>query len=283
MPPAGVYGEFSHDARGVTRANHRKSVWTLAGARYLGFMVYLASLSSAFAGLTALTLALPHPGWGMGCAREAMLVFDGSASMAEVGYDATAPTRIAEAREALRRAMPRIAPVRRVGLLSYGPGGGDSCGGITLHFAPRDDAGPPIVGAVEGLRPGGLTPLAASVAAAVEVLGEDGIVVLVSDGNETCGGTPCALGAALATQKPGITVHVVGFRVVHDPFSWNSPEAKGYDGKTVAKCLSDRTGGLYVDAQTVEDLAEALEVTLGCTVVSQAPARPGAHAGPLDG
>jgi len=112
-----------------------------------------------------------------------------------------------------------------------------------------------------------LTPLAESVAAAAEVLGEEGIVVLVTDGNETCGGTPCALGAALAAERPGITVHVVGFRVVYDPFSWNSPEAEGYDGKTVAKCLSDRTGGLYVDTQTVEELAEALEVILGCKVV----------------
>jgi Ca-activated chloride channel family protein len=111
--------------------------------------------------------------------------------------------------------------------------------------------------------------LAQSVAAAEEVLGDEGIVVLVTDGNETCGGTPCALGAALAAEQPGITVHVIGFRVTYDPFSWNSPEAEDYDGKTVAKCLSDRTGGLYVDTKTVEDLAEALEVTLGCTVIGR--------------
>ena len=216
-----------------------------------------------------LSCALATPVSALGCARDAMLVFDGSASMAEVGYDPSAPTRIDEARAALRRAMPRIAPVRRVGLLTYGPGGVEGCGGIALQFAPRADAGGAVVDAVEGLRPGGLTPLAESVAAAVEVLGDEGIVVLVTDGNETCGGTPCALGAALAAERPGITVHVVGFRVVYDPFSWNSPEAEGYDGKTVAKCLSDRTGGLYVDPQTVEELAEALEVTLGCTVVGR--------------
>jgi len=216
----------------------------------------------------ALSCALANPVSALGCARDAMLVFDGSASMAEVGYDPNAPSRIEDARAALRRAMPRIAPVRRVGLLTYGPGGADSCGGIVLQFAPRADAGEAVVGAVEGLRPGGLTPLAESVAAA-EVLGDEGIVVLVTDGNETCGGTPCALGAALAAGRPGITVHVIGFRVVYDPFSWNSPEAEGYDGKTVAKCLSDRTGGLYVDTQTVEELAEALEVTLGCTVVGR--------------
>lgn len=72
---------------------------------------------------------------------------------------------------------------------------------------------------IDALDPGGLTPLADSVAAAAEVLGEAGIVVLVTDGNETCGGTPCALGARLAETHPGFTVHVIGFRVVHDPFS----------------------------------------------------------------
>lgn len=204
-----------------------------------------------------------------------MLVFDGSASMAELGFDHTAPTRIAEARAALARAMPRITPVRRVGLLTYGPGGAHSCGGIRLHFAPRADAAGAVMRAIDRLRPGGLTPLAKSVAAAVEILGDDGIVVLVTDGNETCGGTPCALGTALAAQNPGITVHVVGFRVVHDPFSWNSPEAGSYDGKTVAKCLADRTGGTYTSTDTVDELAAALRQTLGCVMVGMRNLPPG--------
>jgi Ca-activated chloride channel family protein len=209
------------------------------------------------------------------CARDAMLVLDGSASMSEIGFDASAPTRIDEARAALAQAMPRIAQVRRVGLLTYGPGGADACSGIDLHFGPIDGAAGPIIAAAGALRPGGLTPLAASVQAAAEALRyrtTPGIVVLVTDGNETCGGRPCALGTALAAQGAALTVHVIGFRVQYDPFAWDNPEAQTYDGgAVVAKCLSDRTGGLYVDTQTVDELAEALETVLGCAVVGRLP------------
>ncbi|MBE0452678.1 MAG: VWA domain-containing protein [Roseovarius sp.] len=222
-----------------------------------------------------LMAALPSDVASAGCTRDAMLVFDGSASMGELGHDPTAPTRIVEARQAVHRALPGIEPLRRIGLLTYGPGGADGCSGVTLHFAPMADAGAAVADGIDALSPGGLTPLAGSVAAAIEVLGPEGIVVLVTDGNETCGGTPCALGARLAAERPGLTVHVIGFRVVHDPFSWNSPEATLFDGQTVAKCLSDATGGLYVATETVGELVVALRETLGCALIGQMWLMPG--------
>ena len=207
-----------------------------------------------------------------GCAEEAMLVFDGSASMAELGFDTTRKTRIAEAREALRDAMPDITPVRRVGLLTYGPGANaDSCSNIDLRFAPRDNAANAIIAEIDALAPKGLTALADSVRAASDTLratSGPGIVVLVTDGNETCGGRPCALGAALASENTALTVHVIGFKVVVDFFSWDNPEQQDVGaGNTVAKCLAARTGGLYVSTETVDELADALRVTLGCTLV----------------
>lgn len=232
------------------------------------------------AALLASALALASSPAAPSCATDAMLVFDGSASMAEIGADISQPTRIAEARTAMHRAMPRIAPFRRVGLLVYGPGGDRSCTGIDLRFAPIPDAADAITGAIDTLAPQGLTPLAASVLAAAETLdyrSTPGIVVLVTDGNETCGGRPCALGSALAAEGHDLTVHVIGFRVVYDPFSWNSPEAEGYDGTTVAKCLADRTGGMYVSTETVDELADALRDTLGCALIGRA--RPDTSAG----
>ena len=119
-----------------------------------------------------------------------------------------------------------------------------------------------MVGEIDLLAPNGLTPIAASVRAAAEALDytrAPGIVVLVTDGNETCGGRPCALGEELARAGVDLTVHVIGFKVVYDPFSWNSPEAQSYDGgNTVAKCLSDETGGLFVSTDTVEATVMAI-------------------------
>ena len=227
---------------------------------------------------TALLMAAgpsaPPAGAATGCAADAMLVFDGSASMEEIGFDVRKATRIVAAREAMHRAMPQIAPYRRVGLLVYGPGGADSCSGIDLRFTPTEDAAEAVIAEVDQLAPNGLTPLAASVRSAAEVLdyrSTPGIVVLVTDGNETCGGRPCALGEELAQTSYDLTVHVIGFQVVYDPFSWNSPEARNYDGKTVAKCLADRTGGMFVSTETVDELAAALRQTLGCALIGRGP------------
>lgn len=203
-----------------------------------------------------------------------MLVFDGSASMAELSFDLQRKTRIVEAREAVRDAIPDITPFRRVGLLTYGPGSKDACDNIDLRFGPRENAGAAIISDIDALQPKGLTPLATSVRAAAEALeytSRSGIVVLVTDGNETCGGRPCALGAEFASEAVDLTVHVIGFKVVVDFFSWDNPEQQDVGaGNTVAKCLADRTGGLYVSTETVDELADALRVTLGCALLGTA-------------
>ena len=239
----------------------------------------LAGLTLSLA-LTSSATALPA---SPGCATDAMLVFDGSASMDELSFDLQKATRIADARKAMRDAMPDIAPFRRVGLLVYGPGPLDACSNIDLRFGPIADAATPIIDAVETLQPKGLTPLAASVRQAAEALDHrqaPGIVVLVTDGNETCGGRPCALGDALAQESADLTVHVIGFKVIVDFFSWDNPEQQSYeDGNTVAKCLADRTGGMYVSTETVEELADALRVTLGCALIGRAGGRLPASAG----
>ncbi|MEO0402985.1 MAG: VWA domain-containing protein [Pseudomonadota bacterium] len=223
--------------------------------------------------LAACALPLgPAPGHSaVGCSTDAMLVFDGSASMAELSFDLQRKTRIVDARAAVRDAMPDITQFRRVGLLTYGPGSQGACDNIDLRFGPRDNASAAIIADIDGLAPKGLTPLAASVRAASEALHyetQPGIVVLVTDGNETCGGRPCALGAALADTAADLTVHVIGFKVVVDFFSWDNPEQQDVGaGNTVAKCLADRTGGLYVSTETVDELADALRVTLGCALI----------------
>lgn len=215
-----------------------------------------------------------------GCATDAILVFDGSGSMAEVAHDPSGTPRIIDARAAMRRAIPDITPFRDLGLLVYGPGGADACSGIDLRFRPAPDMGPAVIDAIERLEPAGLTPLAASVEHAAEALDyrtRPAIVVLVTDGNETCGGTPCALGTRLASRAADLRVHVIGFKVVDDFFGWNSPEARTYTGgETVAKCLADATGGLFVSTRTVDDLTDALRETLGCALIGRAAAVPGA-------
>ncbi|MHA6326894.1 vWA domain-containing protein [Roseivivax sp. CAU 1753] len=224
--------------------------------------------------VVALAVALAAPGAASElCTRDAMIVFDGSGSMAETGFNQIDAPRIFEARRAVREAMPAIAAARRLGLVVYGPGPvgdpGVSCESVDVRFAPRWQAADAIIAAVEGLSPAGDTPLTAAIQSAATVLDyrrAPGAIVLVTDGKETCGGVPCQLAAELAADAADLTVHVIGFKVRGDFFSWESQNNQYEDAESVARCLADRTGGKYVSAETVSELVAALQVTLGCNV-----------------
>lgn len=223
------------------------------------------SWASCATALFVATAALP-------CPAPAMLVFDGSASMDEVTFDTGAATRIADARVAIARAMPEITSFRDVGLLVYGPDGETSCNGINLKFPPSADSAGRIIAELEALRPSGLTPLTDAVHRAAQTLNyqsESAVVVLVTDGNETCGGTPCALGQHLRETSHDLTVHVIGFRAVVDFFSWNNPEQDPTTNATVARCLADLNGGIFVTTETVDELVAALNATLGCALIGR--------------
>lgn len=204
------------------------------------------------------------------CNEDAMLVFDGSGSMAQMGFNGIAEPRILEARRAVREVLPSLASDRHLGLLIYGPGGRGSCSGFDMRFSPIPNAAQQIIQSVDSLRPSGDTALVKAVALAADVLqarGRGGTVVLVTDGEETCGGSPCRLGAQLAALEHPITVHVIGFKVRGDSARW-ADDGELEDRGNVTQCLADRTGGYYVNAETVEDLIAALRKTLGCHYLS---------------
>lgn len=204
-----------------------------------------------------------------------MIVFDGSGSMSEMGFNNLDEPRIFQARRAMRDSMPWIAKFRRIGLIIYGPGSGESCENIDLRFGPTPNAADLVINDVENLEPDGMTALSASVRQAAETLNyreRPAVVVLVTDGKETCGGTPCALTDQLVDEAQDLTIHVIGFKVRADFFSWDNPEqtdSQRVQATTVAECMSEKTGGKYVSAETVQELSAALEGTLGCQVIGQ--------------
>ena len=220
--------------------------------------------------LWLLALILIAPAAHATCQRDAMIVFDGSGSMSEMGFNQLGEPRIFEARRAMRNSIPEIAALRRLGLVIYGPGRRNACLNIDLRFPPISDAAPRILAEIEALRPTGKTPLTNAIREAAHVLdfrNRPGIIVLITDGKETCGGAPCRLAAELAAEAHDLTVHVIGFKVRGDHFSWD--DNNDYlDATTVASCLAEETGGRYFRAETVEELADALKESLGCPFVA---------------
>src|SRR5680860_1239421 len=179
------------------------------------------------------------------CTEDAMIVFDASGSMAGSLAEGIGAKirRIDEVRQALARALPRVMHFRRIGLITYGPGSYRQCN-VELDLRPIPDAAQPIMDKVNELNPSGKTPLTAGVEQAAEVLdyrSKPGVVVLLTDGEETCDGAPCDLGKRLAAEGVQLTVHVIGFRMTS---FWT-----GAQSALDVKCLAEQTGGLYITAE----------------------------------
>lgn len=192
-------------------------------------------------------------------AERAIIVLDASGSMwGQIDGEA----KMSIARRTLEQVMGKVPASLELGLIAYGHREKGSCADIELVVpaGPSATTGPEITAAARALVPKGKTPLSAAVQQAAEALHyteDKATVILITDGIETCGADPCALGTALKEAGVDLKVHVVGFGL------------SKAEGKQVA-CLAENTGGRYFDAGNAGRLAEALTETVAAT----APAEP---------
>ena len=205
------------------------------------------------------------------CVDDAMIVFDASGSMAgnQGPGIASSPPRIDEVRSALSKVLPSATRFRRVGLVSYGPGPSEQCN-VKLNFPPVRNATSLVMNAVNAMEPAGDTPLTAAVQEAADALDyrrKPGVIVVVTDGEETCGGAPCQLAQDLRAEASGLTIHVIASR--YHSFSW-----RGAIGAAKLGCLAEESGGVYIKANSEDELIHALKETLDCPRISEARTRP---------
>lgn len=190
------------------------------------------------------------------CRENAMIVFDASASMAE------SPNGVAKidlARKALADVLPDVTRFRPTGLVTYGGIAGVACSAVAVRADPQKRSGDQIVAKLKMIQPIGATSLTDGVRTAANVLeryGVPGIVVLITDGLENCGGSACRLARRLQDRAHKVRVHVIGF-LLH--------------GKKIdtLNCLSGLTDGTYVPTTSLEGLREALRALLGCPQISR--------------
>jgi Ca-activated chloride channel homolog len=199
------------------------------------------------------------------CLEDAMIVFDASKSMDASDGNTSGLRRIDSVRGALAKVLPRVARERRLGLMTYGPGKSpDSCANVTLDLPPAPNTAGPIMARINALRPDGRTPLTTAVRMAAETLAywrKPVTIVLVTDGEESCRGDPCALARELKTDGVRVTVHIISYKV---------KDSLGSDEVFHSQCLPDTTGGLYVATETLDELVAALNRTLVCPMISDA-------------
>lgn len=214
------------------------------------------------AALALLLAAAQHPAIADaedGCTSDAVIVFDASGSMVGTNFNGIAVPRIAKVREAIHRVLPQISAYRNLGLVVYGPGPQQqACRNVEIKLAPSPHAGARIIAEIDRLQPDGETPLTSAVREAAEMLRHrerPATIVLLTDGEENCGGAPCTLAESLKAESPLVTVHVIGFR--------EADKLGRLDG-FAPRCLADVTGGTYTLTETTDELVAALQKTLSC-------------------
>ncbi|NNG01074.1 MAG: VWA domain-containing protein [Desulfobacteraceae bacterium] len=174
-----------------------------------------------------------------------VLVLDASGSM--WGRIRGQP-KISIARRVLSDLIDRLPGDMKVGLTVYGHRRKGDCRDIETVVPVGTLAATTLKHQIDAVIPKGKTPLSAAVQRAAQELRyteERAIVVLISDGLETCDMDPCELAGELATDGVDITVHVIGLQI--------KKEDQGY-----LECLAEKTGGLFLTADNSKTLGDAL-------------------------
>ena len=180
-----------------------------------------------------------------------VLVVDASASM--LVDDAPGP-RIDAAKAAADGLLAVLPDDAVLGLVTYGTSTDDApgsqaagCRDVTTLATPAglgdDGHRQSLVDLVDGVVPQGYTPIAESLRQAAGLLpdGETAVIV-ISDGEDSCGDPPCEAAAELREQNPGLRISTVGFKTA-------TPELA---------CIARTTDGLFVTADDADQLATRL-------------------------
>jgi hypothetical protein len=159
--------------------------------------------------------------------------------------------RMQRARQAALAAIGELPPHARVRLFSFSTFAGDRAAATQCRITDRggfDGTGrPALQQALAALRPDASgTPLALAIeqgAAAVRTrpAGTPGMVLVVTDGVDTCRGDPCAAARAARAADPGVTISVVDIAA-------NAGLA----------CLAEATGGRLFSPMAGADLGRAV-------------------------
>ncbi len=224
----------------------------------------LAATSEASAAPTDTTIVFrPAEGEAARIITNIQLVFDSSGSMAQrIGNE----TKIQAAQRAIERIIDVLpdSPDLNVGFRVFGHEGDSSeaqkarsCQSTAL-LVPMQGVNKALLRQQAGAwKPAGWTPISLALQKAGEDLtpGENvrNVIIMVSDGEETCGGDPCAVAKALAESQAEVRIDVVGFGLAPDV------------ARTLG-CIAENSSGVYTDAQDGAALAQTLEELIAATI-----------------
>jgi hypothetical protein len=181
-----------------------------------------------------------------------LFVLDASGSMAKRN---NGETQIDTARKSLKSALTEIPADINVGLRVYAhrvPQNNkeESCKDSELLIPISNDGRTRIPQAIDQISVKGYTPIAYSLLQSkndFDITREsEKTIILLSDGEETCGGDPVATVKQLLAEGFKVKIHSIGFMV---------------DANTAAqlKAIAEATGGKYFDAKSSDELTKVFK------------------------
>ncbi|MGO9533260.1 MAG: vWA domain-containing protein [Syntrophobacteraceae bacterium] len=155
--------------------------------------------------------------------------------------------KIDVAKEVLSGLIKDLPGTAKVGLVAFGHRQKGDCSDVEelAPLSPPDKEA--LVSIIRGINPKGMTPITFAVEKVAESLKgiqEETTIVLVSDGEETCKGDPCARVRELRASGIKFVMHVIGFDV-------NERQ------KAQLSCIAQAGGGFYFTARNAGELALA--------------------------
>ncbi|WP_338803486.1 VWA domain-containing protein [Xenorhabdus griffiniae] len=189
-------------------------------------------------------------------APEVVLIFDASESMF-LGIDVTPrevqlwlqglsfenvqrePRRITVAKQSAKKIIDKLPSDMAISLVAA-----SDCQRISTSSSLTSAQRLALKRTIDRIEPYGKTPLALALETAgslVDGVDRDAIILLISDGDETCGGDPCAVANALKKQKPRLQVNVVD--IMHTG---------------AGNCIAKQTGGKVFAANNASQFTQVI-------------------------
>ena len=212
--------------------------------------------------LTVATLILSFTQTAICSEKRVELILDASGSM--TGTLSSGERKIDAAKKAIEMLVQDITPETILAFRAYGHQSHrdkKDCRDTELlvNFAPVSENRDQVIAKAKALKAQGYTPITYVLGLAAKDFtvteDQENIIVLVSDGKETCKGDPCATAKALF--ESGISkliIHTVGF---------------GVDSATKSQleCIARVSGGRYFPADSTSELVDALSTAVEVVAV----------------
>lgn len=181
-----------------------------------------------------------NPTFAPGEEPEVVVIVDGSKSMDEAHFGSQ--SRMDLARRSIEHIVKGLPKPVDVALVEF-----TTCTDVRrdkFYSAPER---PALIAEVNRLTPTGGTPLARSLERAGNIVSSDAdaTIVVVSDGDDTCQGDPCAVARAIKARKPRVTINVV--------------DLSGEAGRATVQCIAKATGGKVLTPNSGADMLQKMQ------------------------